>query len=501
MPVTIDHQSLPQPYHHTGAHLPITHRSPLSQGTLLRSLGIEQITRPDQVRIVFPGEAGPTYGPFLRFRPAFGNGGTYYIEDRLSVVEARVLGVAPYRYRATTGCKEHEQDRAIQVFLTYVEMKAQRQLGILTPVHIEWASAMLYFLEFLDEGGMGLTAATIKGYRTHLRSLAAFFGDQKIGEYDYKRSNDYIEWRTAQPVQNRRNRDGSVRYVSRKMACEELSTLRRLWNVYEDHKQVNYHVSVHVPTVDKPDFEYLMRDALARYFWAIRGRIWNVEADRWRIARDDDPSLTGPDGDRRVLRSARALAARKSMGRLFILGVYTGGRVGSLLATSYGLRNQAHVDWRKGVINRRGPVETETSKRRPAVIMIPKVLRFVENWARRDAERGITHLIHKEDGSPYHRSFSPYRWRMLDVDAGLGMHVTAHTLRHTCAMMLKAGNVSLWTAADFLGTTTRVLEERYGTWDTETQRAAANALSSGKLIRRTPLTTWRPPAGAKKPRG
>ena len=501
MPITIDHQPLPQPYHHTGAQLPITHRSTLPQGTLLRSLGIEQITRPDQVKIVWPGEEAPTYGPYLKVRPGSGNGATIYIEDRLSVVEARVLGVAPYRYRATTGCKVDELDRAIQIFLTYVEMKAQRQLGILTPVHIEWASVMLYFLEFLDDGGMGLTSATIRGYRLHLQSLAAFFGHAKIGEYTYKNSLEYIDWRTAQPVKNRTNRDGSIRYVSRKMAVEELSTLRRLWNVYEDHKGVNYHVGVYVPTVDKPDFEYLVRDPLARYLWASRGRIWNVEANRWRNARDDDPSLTGAEGDRRVLRSARAIAARKSMGRLILLGVYTGGRVGSLLATSYSLSNQAHVDWQRGVINRRGPSETETSKRRPSVIMIPKMLRFVENWARRDAERGISHLIHKEDGTPYARSFSPYRWRALDEDAGLGMHVTAHTLRHSCAMMLKAGNVSLWTAADFMGTTTRVLEERYGTWDVETQRAAATALSSGRHLRRTPLMTWRPPAGVKKPRG
>ena len=482
--------------------VPLNHGSQMPQASILRSLGIRQISAASDVPIVFPGETAPTAGPFLRLRLMSGTDqGVYYIEDRLSVAEARVLGLAPYRYRATTGCRQDERQRAVEIFLTYVETKAQRQLGIVQPVHIEWAAILLYYLQFLNEGGMGLTPASIRSFRLHVRALAQFFGGRRIGEYSYKQSLEYVTQRTSQLVQNRRNEDGSARYVSKKQATSELSTLRRAWNVYEVHNALNYHVKLYVPRAETPDFEYLTRDQLARYLWANRGRIWNAEKSRWRIARDDDPRLVGPEGDRRVLRPARAIAARRSMARLFILGVYTGGRVGSLLKTSYHLRRQAHVDWQRGVIERKGPSETETLKRRPAVLIIPKVLRFIENWARRDAERGITHLIHRENGTPYERSFSPYRWRVLDADAGCGIHVTAHTLRHTCAMLLKSGGVSLWGAADFLGVTTRVLEERYGTWDIETQREAVRALSSGRCLRSTPLIAWRPPAGVTKPRG
>ena len=265
--------------------------------------------------------------------------------------------------------------------------------------------------------------------------------------------------------------------------------MRRAWNVYRKQRSINYAVRFYCPAPPKFQFVYLNRDQLSRYLWATRGRIWNSEKGRWRIARDDDPRLVGPEGARRVLRSPRAIAARRSMGRLILLGVYTGGRVGTLLATTYDDKGRAHVDWDRGVLERRGRSEAETTKRRPSVLIMPKMLRNILNWARRDDEAGITHLIHKEDGTPYDRPFSCYRWRTLDEDAGCGVHVTAHTLRHTCAMLLKAGGVSLWASADFLGTTTKIMEDRYGDWDIETQREAVKALSSGKCLRTVPFAT------------
>ncbi|HEX4041815.1 MAG TPA: tyrosine-type recombinase/integrase, partial [Xanthobacteraceae bacterium] len=61
-------------------------------------------------------------------------------------------------------------------------------------------------------------------------------------------------------------------------------------------------------------------------------------------------------------------------------------------------------------------------------------------------------------------------------DAGLGVDVTPHILRHTCATWLMQKGVDLWDAAGFLGMTVQQLEATYGHHHPDYQRDAAEAL-------------------------
>ena len=269
------------------------------------------------------------------------------------------------------------------------------------------------------------------------------------------------------------------------------SLLQRIWNHYRAESQVNLNVIVHVPMAPRVPCTHLRRGQLARYLWATRGRIWNTEADRWRIHRDDDSSLVGPEGDKRVLRDPEIVASRESLGRLLLLGVYTGSRVKVLLDTSYDDDHVAHVDWARGVIERRGLGEEESTKRRPAVLLPSKMVRFLTNWASRDRALNIRHPIHKANGEPYKVAIAATRWRTIDADAGCNLHVHAHALRHTCAMYLKANGCSSWVAAEFLGCTPWILAEKYGEWDVESQRAAAEAVGLGRRTRTAEMTQIR----------
>jgi len=82
---------------------------------------------------------------------------------------------------------------------------------------------------------------------------------------------------------------------------------------------------------------------VVRYLWACRGRIaveikdgaGKVVGYRWKIARDDDPRLTGRKGDRRVLRDRGEIESRRMEARRVILGVYSAARHRVLIETGY----------------------------------------------------------------------------------------------------------------------------------------------------------------------
>ena len=451
----------------------------LPDAVLDRVLGFSRLDRAE-VRFVQPGQTSPAEGPFLRLRPPTRghNSGVWYIEDRTSAFERDVLGQMDHRYRRTTGFREGEEEQAALRLILYVELKRNKLLGTLLPTQVSVAVILRSFLDHLDAGGNGLSRSTIHSYRTYLVPLTSFFGGLRLGSINSASCAAYQRWRLDQDATPNGYHPRVRRKVSLKTVACELAALARAINLYKKGARLNLVMDIPIPEAPKPPVTWLPRKDFARYLWALRGRIWSVDANRWRVLRDDDPSLTGPEGDRRVLRAPEVRKHRAMLARLFILGVYTGGRHASLLQATYLEADKASVDWVRGALARKAAHEKENNKRRPAVLLVPKLARFIRNWARNDRALGITHLIHHGDGKPYARRLDAKNWRAIDVDAGVGTHVTAHVLRHTCAMWLKGENVSLWGAANFIGCSTKVLEERYGTWDFHTQVEAVGALST-----------------------
>ncbi len=450
----------------------------LPEAYIDRILGTTRLGGGD-VRFVRPGEAAPKQGPYLHLRLPVGgrNGGTWYICDNTSPFERDVLGHDPRRHRRSTGFVEGEERQAADSLVLYAEIKRNALLGAVLPTQVSVATILRAYLHFLDGPGHNLSKSTVHSYKQYLVPLTMFFGGSRLGAIDAAKCGAYQAWRLSQDAAPNGYVPRVPRKISPKTVACEVVLLKRTINVYKLTARLNLAMDIPIPRFSKPSVTWLVRGEAARYLWAMRGRIWNAEASRWRVTRDDDPSLTGPEGDLRVLRPRKVREHRRRIARIFLLGIYTGGRHTSLLQGTYAEADRASVDWVRGALDRRASHEQDNNKLRPSVLLAPKLARWIRNWARHDRAKGITHMIHRIDGEAYARRLASKHWRQIDADAGVGKHVTVHALRHTCAMWLKGEGVSIWAAANFLGCSIKVLENHYGTWDMHSQVEAVAALS------------------------
>ncbi|MDF9792207.1 hypothetical protein M2440_002908 [Methylorubrum extorquens] len=103
-------------------------------------------------------------------------------------------------------------------------------------------------------------------------------------------------------------------------------------------------------------------------------------------------------------------------------------------------------------------------------------------WRDADLAVGITHVIHRPDGSPYATSPSCI-WDAVIADAGLGEEVVPHVLRHTAATWLRVGRTDVRAAADLLGMSVQAAVRIYGQWTLEGQDTAADELGYGKGLK------------------
>jgi integrase len=267
------------------------------------------------------------------------------------------------------------------------------------------------------------------------------------------------------------------RFVTRNTVRHELSALNTALGVSGEARGIVL-PRASIPRLEKNAVAWLSRREVARLLWTCRGRVWNAQANRWKIRADDDPSLAGtPEGSLRVIDERFARGPGKAMGRLIRLGVYSGSRHFVLIgANFFDEETLAHFDLGSGVLHRRGTRVAETTKRSPEIMMPVKLVHWTENWSREAQETGIARVVHKSDGTPY-ASISTYLWRRLCAAAGIDKRVTTHVLRHTCAMWLKLEGIPLDQAADYLGMTPKVLQQSYGKWDLRSTARPSAALN------------------------
>lgn len=120
---------------------------------------------------------------------------------------------------------------------------------------------------------------------------------------------------------------------------------------------------------------------------------------------------------------------------------------------------------------RRGSGAIESNKRRPAIPIPPRLLPHLRRW------RGLSasHVI-EYAGRPV-RSQERRAWATARALAGLGVEVTPHVLRHTCATMLLQLGVSVYDVAGVLGASENVIRRTYGHHAQDHLRSAVAAFS------------------------
>lgn len=196
---------------------------------------------------------------------------------------------------------------------------------------------------------------------------------------------------------------------------------------------------------------------------------------------DAVPVVTLPEeGERRervlevheVARMLRACRRRGwgYMARFILIGLYTGTRHDALLKLRWSPAPVGgHVDLERGILYRRGGEEVETSKRRPPVRVLRKLLRLLRGWAARDkgadGEFRFTHVIRLQ-GQPLKKV--RHAFETIRTDAGLGPDVTPHVLRHTCATWNLWAGKTIWDVGGIIGADASTVERVYGHHKLET---------------------------------
>ncbi len=250
--------------------------------------------------------------------------------------------------------------------------------------------------------------------------------------------------RNGEPV-----KDGSVRL--------DLAELARFIRAAGKMHHEGFVFDIDLPDKSPSRERWLRGREVARFLWAVRGRIWvpDVHATRLDQATDkqvrDEAAgawLTDPATGRRILRDAAAVDRRRPLARLILLGLYTASR----LEVMENLRwrpggEHGHVDDEDPLhlrLYREGPEATKRyearyPKRSPAAIIVPRLAVHMfgsdgtRGWKQRDrAECGseLGHVIH--DGTGARLSQLVEIWNEVLEDAGLARDgVLRHTLRHT----------------------------------------------------------------------
>lgn len=160
----------------------------------------------------------------------------------------------------------------------------------------------------------------------------------------------------------------------------------------------------------------------------------------------------------RLLRAARKLKL-PHVARFILIGVYTGTRHNAILSLQW-VPNLfgGHVELGRRIMYRRGSAERETSKRRPAVSIPPRLGAHLSRWMRKDME-GPRRIVHF-NGAPLAKM--KRAWAHVVKEAGLGKDVTPHVLRHTCASWLLWEGKSIWDVAGVIGADASTVERVYG---------------------------------------
>lgn len=145
--------------------------------------------------------------------------------------------------------------------------------------------------------------------------------------------------------------------------------------------------------------------------------------------------------------------------RFILVGLYTGSRAGAILAAKWDW-----VDLETGIMRRRSPGTTESTKRTPPVRLRGSILSHMRRWHAEDAGKGFVIAYLNDRVRKLRRS-----WQAAVARAGLSGRVTPHTLRHTRATWLMRDGVRIWDAAQELGMSALILERTYGHHSTEYQ--------------------------------
>jgi integrase len=289
--------------------------------------------------------------------------------------------------------------------------------------------------------------------------LDAWWADKTLADVNGANCRAYVDHRCSQPWKAAKpERTGQrPRMVTAAAARRELEDLRAAINYHRREGLCSEIVSVALPPRTDPRERWLTRGEAARLLWAA-----------WRAKQ----VMRGKDTRR---------AVGRHVARFILIGLYTGTRSSAICeAALMPTVGRGHVDLERGVFYRRAIGRRQTKKRQPPVKLPLRLLAHLRRWERLGFSRKT---VIEWNGKPVESVRKGFEAAVRA--AGLGVEVTPHILRHTCATWLMQKGVNLWDAAGFLGMTVQQLEQGYGHHHPDYQEQAVAALGGQYGARNT----------------
>jgi integrase len=337
-----------------------------------------------------------------------------------------------------TGAREGDIGTAESALANYLARKSRPDFGDGHPARVLIADVLS---DYGETHGPTTSCPEIIG--AAITKLLEYFGDQTVAAVTSATCKKYVQWRV---LQFNARAKVNARPIKPSTARRELvvlgAALRWCWR----EAKLDRLVPVTLPTEASPRQRHLSRTEVAALLAGALG--WDRH------------------GRRHPAKINRHLA------RFILIALYTGTRHSAILRLRWAPNTEGGwIDLASGVMYRRGSGAVESNKRRPAIPIPPRLLPHLRRWCRLTASHVIEYA-----GRPI-LSKERRAWGTARELAGLGVDVTPHVLRHTCATMLLQLGVSVYDVAGVLGASENVIRRTYGHHAQDHLRSAVAAFS------------------------
>lgn len=349
------------------------------------------------------------------------------------------------------GLAASQRDQA-RTLLRLFELKQDaKRLGIVSPRKITVDQVVAWCIEELMPDA-NATRRERDRYADKLRCMryvATILGKRRLDELTPGIIRLYLDTRTSQKVGNWGGRPDAPN-VSRATAARELVQFRIGLKRFRHAHNLNWIPDIVVPREASRRLRFLTQAEFEDLLMACRGHVKDPTTGHWVTETVLDP--TGAEATRLYRREPHVIERRRIVERFIILGVFNGSRHEILLGFCWRHHpRRPCIDVDAEAVHRNGYGEDpDTGKPRTSSGLRPELLPHLRAWREEDRRRGIMHVIHKPDGTPY-RDTLGYLFNQVVADAGLGPDVTPHVLRHTAVTWMLMDGYDVVTTADLVG--------------------------------------------------
>ncbi len=351
----------------------------------------------------------------------------------------------------STGCGPGDSEGAERALARFIARKHKPKVGISDHRVLPIADVLTHYIREKDPGDTEVVDDRArKGFddlSINVERLLEWWGDKALSEVKRSNCKAYVEHRTGQANRRYKNAATAPR-VSASTARRELEDFASAIAAYHAEFTLDAVPVVTLPPKPPRRQRWLTRTEAALLLWACLG--WRYDWETGKLEKMPDAK-----GVRKQIRSRR-----KHLRRFILIGLYSGTRHMAMVRARWNATAvEPHVNIERGLLFRRGANERETSKRQPPARITPRLLAHMKRWERLDATAEICHVVHV-NGTPLTGKIRT-AWEGARRDAGLGLDVVPHILRHTSATWLMQGGADLNDAAGFLGMSEQTLREHY----------------------------------------